>query len=65
MSYTSISTVGIASFLGEIIVHDLYSDIPHHLLVPRLSVWVRDHDPFEVGELLVIVLVGSRVPRRH
>ena len=58
MSHTSISTVWIASFLGEIVVHDLYPDIPHHLLVSGL-VRIDDMDPFEVGELLVIVLVGS------
>jgi hypothetical protein len=57
MSHASIGTVWIASFLGEIVIHDLYPNIPHHLFVPGL-VWVIDNDPFEIGELLVIVLSG-------
>jgi len=64
MSYTSIGAVWIASLLGEVVIHDLYSDVSHHLLVLGL-VWIGDHDPFEVGELLVIVLIGSGVPRRQ
>lgn len=64
MSHASIGTVGISSFLGEIVIHDLYSDVSHHLLVLRF-VWVGDNDPFEVGELLVIVLMGGGVPRRR
>lgn len=57
MSHASISTVWVASFLSEIVVHDLHPNVPHHFLVPGL-VWVGDHDPFEIGELLVIVLIG-------
>jgi hypothetical protein len=63
MSYTSIGTVWVASFFGEIVIHDLYTDISHHLFGPGLM-RVGDHDPFQVGELLIIVLVGREVPRR-
>jgi hypothetical protein len=63
MSYASIGTIGIASFFCEIVIHDLYTDIPHHLLGPGFM-RIGYHDPFQVGELLVIVLVGREVPRR-
>jgi hypothetical protein len=58
MSHASIGTVWVASFLGEIVIHDLYPNIPHHLLVSGL-VRIGYHYPLEIGELLVIVLVGS------
>lgn len=60
MSYTSIGTVWIASFFGEVVVHDFYANIPHHLFILGL-VWIGDHDPREVGELLIVILVGSVV----
>lgn len=62
MSYTSIGTIWVASLLGQVVVHDLDANVPHHLFILGL-LRVGDHDPCEVGHLLVIHLVWSVVHR--
>jgi hypothetical protein len=62
MSHTSIGTVWVASLLGKVVVHDFYANVSHHLFILGL-VWIGNHDPCEVGELLIMILVGSVVHR--